>query len=244
MLYSQVQEYYIPSDMTLNQTEIKRLIGKEAAQLVKTGMVVGLGSGTTATFFIESLVKRCQEEGVKIQVVSSSTKSLSLAQAGGIPTLDPKEVTKVDVVIDGADEVNPQGQMIKGGGGALTREKIIASMGKQMIVIVDESKVVDHLGAFGLPIEILEFGAASTIVKLKSLGYRGKIRTSREGSHYRTDNKNLIFDIDHPKQFLDPKKDHQQILTIPGVLETGLFFDLPVKVLVGYADGTVKFREE
>ncbi len=228
----------------LDQTEIKQRIGNEAAQLVKDGMIVGLGSGTTATFFIESLVKRCREEKLHIQVVSSSTNSLSLAQAGGIPTLDPKEVTSVDIVIDGADEVNPKGQMIKGGGGALTREKIIASMGKQMIVIVDESKVVEHLGAFGLPIEILVFGAGSTIAKLEALGYQGKLRIDRDGAYYRTDNGNLIFDIDHPKQFLEPKKDHARIITIPGVLETGLFFDLPVKVLIGYADGTVKFKEE
>lgn len=219
------------------QTEIKKKLGHEAAKLVQEGMLVGLGSGTTAAFFIESLGKRCQE-GLKIQAVSSSLKSLEIAKKVGIPTLEMDNVTSIDLTIDGADEIDPQRRMIKGGGGAHVREKIIASTSKKMVVIVDESKLVTTLGKFGLPVEILPFGYKATIAKLNRLGFDGKLR----GKPFVTDNGNYIFDIHTPAFFPHPEESNELILHIPGVVDTGFFFDLVTNVLIGYADGTTLLR--
>ena len=218
------------------QDEIKKALGAKAATLIDDGMIVGLGSGTTATYFIESLIERCRK-GLKIRAVSSSIKSQNLAKRGGIEVLDMDNIATIDLTIDGADEIDPQNRMIKGGGGAHVREKIVASSSKKMVVIVDESKLVNKLGAFGLPVEILPFGLASTIHKLQQLGYTGKIR-----ENFITDNGNLILDIHTPKFFDNPEKDHTNIINVPGVVDTGFFLNIPVKVLVGYANNTVEFR--
>ena len=218
------------------QDEIKKALGEKAASLVEEGMLIGLGSGTTAIHFIDSLIKRCQS-GLKIRAVSSSIKSQEQARAGGIEVLDMNKVTSIDLTIDGADEIDPQNRMIKGGGGAHVREKIVASTSKQMIVIVDESKLVEKLGAFGLPVEILPFGIKATLHKLENLGYKGKVR---EG--FTTDNGNILWDIHTPQFFDKPEIDHDRILKTPGVVDTGFFLNVPVKVLVGYANGKVEFR--
>lgn len=218
------------------QDEIKKALGEKAASLVEADMVVGLGSGSTAACFIQSLIERCKD-GLKIQAVSSSIKSQELAKSGGIEVLDMDQVPSIDLAIDGADEIDPKNRMIKGGGGAHVREKIVASSSNQMIVIVDESKLVEKLGSFGLPVEVLPFGLAATLYKLQKLGYQGKIR---EG--FTTDNGNKIWDIHTPKFFDHPEKDHEKILNTPGVVDTGFFLNIPVKVLVGYADGKVEFR--
>ncbi|MCB1181071.1 MAG: ribose-5-phosphate isomerase RpiA [Chlamydiia bacterium] len=223
------------------QEEIKKSLGETAATFVKEGMLVGLGSGTTASFFIDALIKRCQE-GLNIKAVSSSIASLKRAEAGGIHTLDMKFVKRIDLTIDGADEIDSQNRMIKGGGGALTREKIIASSSDKMIVIVDESKLVKALGCFGLPLEILPFGYLATIEKLQNLGYSGSLRLKEKNIPYITDNQNYIFDVKTPDYFDHPEKDHVKIIQIPGVIETGFFFHLASKVLVGYSDGKVNFR--
>ncbi len=226
-------------DMT-KQEEIKRSLGEKAATFVESGMLVGLGSGTTATHFIDSLIKRYQE-GLKITAVSSSISSLERARSGKIPVVDMKEVSEIDLTVDGADEVDSKNRMIKGGGGALTREKIIASSSKKMIVIIDESKLVKVLGCFGLPLEILPFGYLATIQKIQKLGYTGNLR-KKENAPYITDNGNYIFDIHVPDAFPHPEKDHQQIINIPGVIETGFFFNLPSAILVGYLNGKIAFR--
>ncbi|MFZ0564726.1 MAG: ribose-5-phosphate isomerase RpiA [Chlamydiales bacterium] len=223
------------------QNEIKQAIGQKAAALVEEGMLVGLGSGTTASYFIKSLIERCRN-GLKIQAVSSSIQSLEIARAGNIPIMDMAQVTSIDLTIDGADEIDPKNRMIKGGGGAHVREKIIASSSKKMIIIVDESKLVDELGQFGLPVEILPFGYQATIAKMKKLNYEGELRKKEDGSSYISDNGNYIFDIHEPKRFPHPEQDHDRIVNLAGVVETGFFFNLPVQVLVGYADGTVAFR--
>jgi ribose 5-phosphate isomerase A len=223
------------------QNDIKKALGKRAASLVKNGMIVGLGTGSTANCFIESLIERCKE-GLKIEVVSSSTHSLKRAEKGGIPLADMNFITKIDLTVDGADEIDPYNRMIKGGGGALVREKILASSSRQMIVIVDETKLVNQLGDFGLPVEIISFGYSATIFKLKELGYDGELR-KLDHELYKTDNGNYIFDIRSPKRFLTPEKDDDVIKKIPGVVDTGFFFNMATSVLVGYANGNVKLRK-
>jgi len=218
------------------QDEIKKALGEKAASLVEEGMLIGLGTGTTATYFIKSLIKRCQQ-GLKISAVSSSIKSQELARRGGIEVLDMNTVTSIDLTVDGADEIDPQNRMIKGGGGAHVREKIVASASKQMVVIVDESKLVAKLGSFGLPVEILPFGQMATINKLERLGYAGKLR-----KNFVTDNQNLIWDIHTPHFFEEPERDHMRIINTPGVVDTGFFLGFPVKALIGYASGKVEFR--
>lgn len=224
------------------QDELKKAVGLKAATLVEEGMLVGLGTGSTASYFIESLIERCKN-GLKITAVSSSVRSLNMAKGGGIPILSMDDVISIDLTIDGADEVDPKKRLIKGGGGALLREKIIASTSKQMVVIVDESKLVQTLGQFGLPIEIIPFGYKATIAKINLKGYEGTLRLKNEGSPYQTDNGNFIYDIHHPSSFPNPEEDHDRIINLPGVVETGFFFNLPLRVLVGQSDGNVNFVE-
>ncbi|MCC5831718.1 MAG: ribose-5-phosphate isomerase RpiA [Chlamydiales bacterium] len=229
--------------MKLNQhaqDELKKAVGKKAATLVEEGMLVGLGTGSTASCFIESLIERCRA-GLKITAVSSSVRSLEMAKAGGISVLSMDDVTDIDLTIDGADEVDPKFRLIKGGGGALLREKIIASTSKQIVIIIDESKLVDALGKFGLPVEIIPFGYKATISKINRAGYEGILRMKQDGSVYLTDNGNFIYDIHGSRQFYRPEEDHDKINNIPGVVETGLFFNLPVRVLAGRKNGNVDF---
>lgn len=222
------------------QTELKRAVGYRAADDVEEGMLIGLGTGSTATYFIERLIARVKK-GLRITAVASSQRSAEQATQGGVIVLDMNTITTIDLTVDGADEIDLRNQMIKGGGGAHVREKIVASSSKQMIVIVDESKLVETLGTFGLPVEILPFGYKATIHKLEQLGYRGTVRVENKVP-FVTDNGNLIFDIHTPKTFENPHKDHLKIISTVGVVETGFFLDIPVKVLVGYQDGHIAFR--
>lgn len=208
---------------------------------MQEGMLVGLGSGTTALFFIESLAQRCRE-GLHITAIPSSNLSMEIARKGGISIYPMDKFTTLDLAIDGADEIDPQNRMIKGGGGALVREKIIASSSKEMVVLVDESKLVDKLGRFGLPVEIIPFGWRATKEKLASLGHIGELRKSSNGTSFLTDNGNYILDIHFPQPLGKPEEIHTQILCTPGVVDTGFFFHLAGKVLIGYVDGRVEFR--
>lgn len=216
----------------------KRAAGEKAAEFIKDGMVVGLGTGTTAAYFIDHLVRRCQK-GLKITAVASSSKSLEQAKKGGIPVIDINSLTEIDITVDGADEIDPEKQMIKGGGGALLREKILASMSKEMVVIVDESKLVDKLGSCKLPVEILPFAHLATVQKLQRRGYKGSIRQAGSAP-YLTENGNYIFDITLSK--CRPQEDHEAILQIPGVIETGFFIGYAGRVVIGFSDGTVQVR--
>jgi len=226
----------------LTQDSLKKAVGERAAALVQDSMLIGLGSGTTVTYFINSLIKRCQS-GLQISAVASSQRSLEQAKSGGISIADINQVTQLDMTIDGADEIDPQDRMIKGGGGALVREKILATSSKEIVIIVDESKLTDALGNFGLPIEIIPFCYLTTLSKIRQLGFDGKMRYANDGTHYITDNGNYIFDLHTPKVFHQPELVHAQLSVLPGVVETGFFFNLPVRVLVGYKDGSVIFRE-
>jgi len=220
----------------------KKLAAQKAAEYVKEGMLVGIGTGSTVFYFIEYLISRCKQ-GLKISAVSSSERSTKQALSGGIPFADIHKITSIDLTIDGADEVDSKKRMIKGGGGALLREKILASSSEEMIVIVDEKKVVKKLGQRPLPVEILPFGIQATIMKMNSMGFMGRLRQQQDGSLYHTDNGNFIYDINYPKGIDHPEEDHLKLIQIPGVIETGFFFHLAKKIIIGYEDGHVEERE-
>lgn len=221
--------------------DAKKSVGYTAAEFIENGMIVGLGSGTTAAFFIERLAQRCQE-GLAIRAVSSSSTSAQLAQKSGVPLTDINEVTTIDITVDGADEIDHQKRMIKGGGGAFVREKIVANMSREMVVIIDESKLVSELGVQKLPVEILPFAHPATALHLQKLGYRGEWRRCSNGSLYITDNNNYIFDIQFVKPCCEPEIEHETILRIPGVVDTGFFFNLAGRIIIGFADGGVVIR--
>jgi ribose 5-phosphate isomerase A len=216
----------------------KECAGRAAADLIKNGMVVGLGTGTTAKYFIDSLIQRCQK-GLEITAIATSKQSEEQAKAGGIPLLDIKKLKTLDLTVDGADEIDAHKQMIKGGGGALLREKIIASYSRELIIIVDEDKVVDKLGIFPLPLEILPFAHEALLRKMQTLGYHASLRQKGNQELYVTDNGNYIMDIHFPSGCDDPKKDNDIFRNIPGVLETGFFLQMAGRVLIGCKDGSV-----
>lgn len=227
----------------LTQDEIKKRVGQKAASLVEEGMLVGLGTGSTASCFIDSLIERCRE-GLKITAVSSSQRSLQQARAGGIHTMDFNQFATLDLTVDGTDEIDPQNRMIKGGGGALVREKILATSSRQVVVIADEGKLVSVLGKCPLPVEIIPFGIRATLAKIQAMGYQGNMRTNPDGTFYVTDNGNYILDIFSPGGFAKPEEDHERLIHQPGVVDTGFFFNLPLRLLVGRKDGTVSFQED
>ncbi len=232
----------MPAARRKNQDEIKQAVGYKAAELVEDGMLVGLGTGSTATYFIERLIALTQK-GLSITAVATSERSKSQAEAGGIRMVDMEEVTEIDLTVDGADEIDGQKRMIKGGGGALLREKIIAVTSREMVVVIDEGKRVEALGAFPLPVEIVRFGAASTLKRLEAQGFTGGIRKGSDGTFFITDEGHYIVDIPFGQPIDSPEAAHQTILATPGVVETGFFFDVAGRVIVGYEDGRVEIVE-
>ncbi len=225
--------------MTLE--DAKQAAGRKAAEFIENGMIVGLGTGTTAVHFIEALIQKAKK-GLHIQAVASSRHSADMAKKGGIPILDINAVSHVDITVDGADEIDPKKRMIKGGGGAHVREKILASSSHEMIVIVDESKLVPAIGKAKLPVEILFYGSPATRLKIEKLGHQGRWRMSPDGTLFITENGNLLFDIHFPSPPSHPEKVHQELIALPGVVDTGFFFGLAGRVIVGYSDGQTKIN--
>ncbi len=226
----------------MSSEQAKKNVGEAAAALIKSGMTVGLGTGSTSSAFITALAARCVE-GLNIKCVASSKASHALAQSLSIPLIDISTVNRLDITVDGADEIDDEKNMIKGGGGALMREKILAAMSDEMVVIVDEGKVVSRLGKFPLPVEILPFGLPATIQHLATLGYKGEIRGKANGEPFITENGNVIYDLHLPTRIEDPKRLYNTLLNIPGVLENGLFIGYAGRVLIGRFDGKVEIRQ-
>lgn len=220
---------------------IKNDVGLAAAALVEPGMVVGLGTGSTASFFVKHLIERCRQ-GLKIHAIASSQAISAQAAKGGIPLLDPHQVSSLDLTVDGADEIDPQKRMIKGAGGALVREKILASMSREMIVIADESKLVRELGKAKLPVEVIPFGHAATRHHIEKLGLKATLRADREKNPFVTDNGNYIYDIHFDSLRSHPEKDHETLINIPGVVDTGFFFNLAGRIIIGFFDGQIVVR--
>jgi len=220
---------------------MKMAASKAAVDMVKEGMIVGLGTGSTAYYFIRELIRRCKE-GLKISALPSSEETARQAIEGGIPLLKDDKIKEIDITVDGVDYVNARKELIKGGGGALLREKIVAMASKEMIVIVDETKMVEDFINFLLPVEVTPFGWMMTLEKLQQLHYKGKRRMLTEGKPFVTDNGNFIIDI-HFETCLKPEKEHYQILAIAGVVETGFFINLASIVIIGEKNGHVKILQ-
>jgi ribose 5-phosphate isomerase A len=220
----------------------KKAAGYAAIDFVHPDMVIGLGTGSTAFYFIEKLIEKCRQ-GLKVKAVATSITSQKQATAGNIPIIDINSITTLDLTVDGADEIDQQKRMIKGGGGALLREKIVAAMSKEMIVIVDQSKVVSLLGHFPLPVEILPFAHHATMAHIEKLGYTPIIRKTSEGKIFTTDNGNYICDIHFNNLLQNPEHDNALLNEIPGILETGFFFHLAKKVIVGYENGHIEIKK-
>lgn len=221
----------------------KKGAGEAAAMLIEPGMKVGLGTGSTAAYFIHALGKRCQE-GLSIVAAATSEASASLARDLGIPLISSDEVTQLDITVDGADEIDHHKNMIKGGGGALLKEKILAKSSREMIVIVDESKYVNTLGRFPLPVEISAFAYQTTLMRLLQKGYQGKIRMNQEGGIFITDTGHYIFDIQMNRPIYYPRNEEMKLKSIAGVLETGLFYQVAGRLIIGYHNGSVKIIDQ
>jgi len=222
------------TDLVTNQQDSqkeKEMAGRAAAELVRDGDIVGLGTGSTAYFTVLALGERVKT-GLKMVGIPTSNATAELARAVGIPlaTLDQHPV--IDIDIDGADEIDPKLNLIKGGGGALLREKVIAAASKKMVVIADSAKLVPVLGKFPLPVEIVSFARAVVEKKIGSLGATTKLRTRPDGIPYLTDNGNQILDCSFGK-IEDPPALARTLRDIPGVVEHGLFIGLAKLALIG-----------
>ena len=216
---------------------------KRASALVETGMRVGLGTGSTAAFLVRCLGDRVREEGLKIQSVPTSTRTAHLAREVGIEVFTLEDLPQLDLTIDGADEFDPDLNLIKGGGGALLQEKIVAMASNKMVVITDDSKKVDTLGAFALPVEVLKFGwqTSHELIKnrLEALGLGDKSIARRMSGEtpYVTDEGNYILDL-QLGHIADAPQLALRLNQIPGVVENGLFIAICERVIIGYQDGT------
>lgn len=223
----------------LNIVEQKQLAAAAAVDFVENKMTVGLGTGSTSEFAVRLLAEKVKA-GLKITGVPSSLATAKLARRLKIPLVnDFGEFKQINLTIDGADEVDPQLRLIKGGGGALTREKIVASRSERVIIIVDEKKLVKQLGKFSLPVEVLPFGWRSTLEILRSLGARVKRREKNAGIPFHTDNDNYILDCAFGK-IEDAASLAQQIKNVAGVVEVGLFVGMADLVIVARRDGRVE----
>ena len=213
----------------MNQDELKESVAIEAIQYIEDDMKVGLGTGSTMYYAIKHLGERVKK-GLNIVCVPTSEKTEEWAKKFEIPLSDFSEIRSLDIAIDGADEVDENLQLIKGGGGALLREKIVADAAKKFIVIVDESKVVKTLGKFKLPIEVIPFGWKITAQSIESLGCKAILR-KKEEEIFVTDNQNYILDCDF-SEIHHPEQLNHALKSIVGVVETGLFINMTKKVLV------------
>jgi ribose 5-phosphate isomerase A len=209
----------------------KEAAGRAAAKLVRDGDIVGLGTGSTAYFATIALGERVKA-GLKIIGIPTSVRTAELARAVGIPLTTLDDHPEIDITIDGADEVDPKLNLIKGGGGALTREKVIATASKKMVVVADSGKVVAVLGKFPLPVEVIAFARTVVERKIVALGGSPKLRLKADGSPYLTDNGNEILDCNFGK-IADPPALARELNGTPGVVEHGLFIGLTKLAIVG-----------
>lgn len=218
---------------------IKKLVGIEAAKFVKDGMVVGLGTGSTAAYFVAELGRRVAEENLQITAVTTSSVTSEQAKRLDIPLKDIDDVAIIDLTVDGADEVDADLNGIKGGGAALLMEKIVASYSKDYIWIADDSKMVTHLGAFPLPVEVVIFGSGQLFRRFEKLGFNPSFRVDAAGKYLITDMGNYIIDL-HLKEIKEPQRLAKLLDETVGVVEHGLFNDMVKTVIVGSSDGDVK----
>lgn len=218
----------------------KKIAGEKAAEYIKDGMIVGLGTGSTSYYMIEK-VGALVKAGMKLKAVATSKESEEHALRLHIPTFDINEVPTIDLAIDGVDEIDNQFNAIKGGGGALFREKIVASHAKEVIWIMDDGKLVKEIGNFPLPIEILPYGYRYVLEQLEKASYLPRIR-KKDKEFFLTDNGNYIVDL-QLKAPLNTKDIMEHVMNITGVLEVGLFLNMCDRIVVGRKDHSIKVIE-
>jgi ribose 5-phosphate isomerase A len=216
---------------------LKREAGEAACAYVLDGMNVGLGTGSTVKYTILELGRRVRDEGLNIQGVPTSLATKELATSVGIPLVELDELRHLDVTIDGTDEFDPSFQLIKGGGAALLREKIVAQASKKMVVVADQRKQVACLGAFPLPIEVTPFSHATTLRAIQAvLSCEATVRVSN-GQPLKTDNGNYIIDAHTGPHLSDPKQTERLLLNLAGVVQVGLFNDMCSVVILASSEG-------
>lgn len=229
--------------------QAKFAASRAALSLVEPGMKLGLGTGSTANWFVRLLGERIRIDAIKLTAVATSDRTAALARSVGIEVVDLNTAGWLDLTVDGADEVDPELNLIKGGGGAHLQEKIVASASDRMVVITDDSKLVDTLGAFPLPVEVIPFGWRTTRAILEEIleqvDVAGRAITVRMAGDemYRTDEGNHIFDL-HLTRIADVHRLSPVLNQIPGVVENGLFLGIADQVMVGYANGQANMLEE
>ncbi|MCB1478375.1 MAG: ribose-5-phosphate isomerase RpiA [Rhodobiaceae bacterium] len=227
-----------------NLDAYKKEVGVRAAGLVSSGMKLGLGTGSTAAHFVRALGERVKNEGLDIVGVPTSNATARLAADCGIRLTTLEKTPHLDLTIDGADEIDPELRLIKGGGGAHLREKIVACASKRMIVIADETKVVETLGGFPLPLEVLDFGLTATLHHVEEAarahGCGGMIarRMTHNGDPVMTDEGNAVLDC-HFRTIPDPQGLATAIKNIPGVIEHGLFIGIADGALIAGSNGII-----
>ena len=218
----------------------KEAAARASLQFIRDGQVVGLGTGSTAAYFIKLLAEKVKN-GLHIRGIPTSVRSLELAQSLGIPLTTLDECQDIAVTVDGADEVDPQLRLIKGGGGAALREKIVASATKQLVIVADESKQVTVLGRFPLPVEVIGFAQALVAKRIRELGADVQLRTGADGKPFVTDEHNHILDCRFG-QIPDPEGLARKLSDMPGVVEHGLFIGMATVALFARGREIVELR--
>lgn len=225
----------------LSQNDIKQKLGIYAADFIKQDMLVGLGTGTTVYYLLKELGKR-KQQGLNFTAVCTSNQTQSILNEEHINYISIDEVDKLQLTIDGADEVDKNGDLIKGGGGALLQEKIVAAASKKLIIIIDEKKNVQTLGAFPLPVEVITFGWKQVQKKIESTyNIQTKLR-QKDNSIFITNHQHYILDCLFDK-IANPFELDKNLHLIPGVVETGLFVQMANIIISGLADGTIEVRD-
>ncbi|WP_334128553.1 ribose-5-phosphate isomerase RpiA [Sneathiella sp.] len=219
----------------MTEDEQKQAAAAKAVEYIEEGMVLGLGTGSCAAKMVDLLGKRVAE-GLRVTGVPTSEATAAQARSLNIPIVGLDEVSVIDLTIDGTDEVDPEGRLIKGGGGAHLREKIVASLSDRMIVIAEAKKKVRQLGAFKLPVEVVRFAAGALKPKLEALGSVPTLRLAKDGTPFLTDEGNYIYDCAFGK-IDDPEELALTLSTMPGVVEHGLFIGYADLILIGTDDG-------
>ena len=217
---------------------LKQIAAKEAASFVKDGMIVGLGTGSTAYYLVEELGRRVKEENLTITGVTTSNRTAEQAETLNIPLKSIDEVDFVDLTIDGADEIDPLGNGIKGGGGALLYEKTVATYSNDYIWIVDDSKMKDYLGAFPLPIEVIPYGSEQLFRLFEKKGMHPAFRKNEDDTFYMTDSGHYIIDC-HLEKIDQPEALATWLDSLTGVVEHGLFLNMVHTVIIGTDEGTI-----
>ncbi|RKD24453.1 ribose 5-phosphate isomerase A [Ammoniphilus oxalaticus] len=219
----------------------KRIAAEKAVEWIEDGMLIGLGSGSTVYWFIRKLAERVHD-GLRIQGIPSSKRTEQWADEMGIPLTDFSKTDRLDLAIDGADEVDPKLNLIKGGGGSLLREKLVNQVADKLIIIVDDSKAVLQLGQFPLPVEVVPFAWQTTVNRLRELGVEPRLRM--DGARpFVSNNQNYIFDCAF-QTIRDPQALHRELKQVLGVVETGLFLNMADLVLIGSEQGVQQLKKQ